>query len=162
MLSLSPFPPAVVTDCQGILKGLLSGPAATTKPDKKLARTWQLVRAALDDDFANAAVLLTWMPAHCSAAAIGNAVMSNGCTVTALHWRANRLVDLLAKAAANEYRLPKAVCRFVEDAAKLVQHHAACSCDQGGERACPNPDAAGWHRPQPRRQGLNCHWTSPG
>ncbi len=122
---LNPTPPSTVTDCKGILTGLQAGPLAATKPDKKLARTWQLVRNAIDDDFNTAADMLTWMPAHGSTASIHSAVMSNGSPVSPLYWRANRLVDLLAKTAACEHRLPKTLCKFVEDSAKLVQHHAA-------------------------------------
>eukprot|EP00973_Karenia_brevis_P084801 11766320-Karenia_brevis.AAC.1 len=40
-------------------------------------------------------------------------------------WRANRLVDLVAKSAANVGRLPRWLLRRVADAAKVVQHSAA-------------------------------------
>ena len=44
--------------------------------------------------------LLVWMPAHQTSAAIGVQTLSNGDKLSATDWRANRLVDALAKQAA--------------------------------------------------------------
>ena len=80
---------------------------------------------ALDGDFRRAADAVTWMPAHGAAHTIGVARDSNGECITAIMWRANRLVDVLAKSAAGRLRLPKWIFRQVEDMAALVQHHCA-------------------------------------
>jgi len=46
------------------------------------------------------------MPAHKSASAIGTTIRSDGHFVTALDWRANRLVDCLARIAASQDGVP--------------------------------------------------------
>ena len=117
--------PSVVTDCQGVLNGLQAGVAATTGPKRKLARTWNLLAGALDGSFSEAAQATQWMPAHGSAATIGQVSTSSGLPLPALYWRANRLVDFLAKSAASLNRLPQSCMRAVTDAATLVQYHAA-------------------------------------
>jgi hypothetical protein len=48
---------------------------------------------------------LVWMPAHGTIASVGVATMSDGNKVSILQWRANRLVDLLAKSAARPHRI---------------------------------------------------------
>ena len=65
------------------------------------------------------------MPAHGSASSIGRAPDSNGNLVTAVMWRANRLVDLLAKAAAGEFQLKPFVLSQLAAAPLLVRHQAA-------------------------------------
>ncbi len=125
VLCLTLFSPTVVTDCLGILDALKAGVAAAMGPKKSLARTWAMVAHSLDGDFALAASLVTWMPSHESAQAIGRARDSNGRPISALMWRANRLVDVLAKKAAAAQRLPRWVTRTVEYGARLTQHHAA-------------------------------------
>ena len=47
------------------------------------------------------------MPAHTSATDVGTKHLSNGQRLTAVDRRANVMADLLAKAAAAEYMLPK-------------------------------------------------------
>ena len=59
------------------------------------------------------------------ASPIGTATDSRGRPITATMWRANRLVDLLAKSAAIPHRLPQWATRKVADAGKLFTHHAA-------------------------------------
>jgi len=84
-----------------------------------------MLRHALDDNFAAAACLTTWMPSHESAQAIGLALDSDGQPISPRMWRANRLADLLAKAAAGKNRLPAWVTSLVASAGKLVKHQAA-------------------------------------
>ena len=48
---------------------------------------------------------LRWMPAHTAEGSIGRVTTSDGTMLTALEWRANRLVDALAKSAAVPNRL---------------------------------------------------------
>ena len=57
--------------------------------------------------------LLTWIPAHGSASStIGIALRSDGRQVSAVDWRANRLVDAAAKAAAAQERVPEGIRNF--------------------------------------------------
>jgi hypothetical protein len=79
----------------------------------------------LDGDFEAASARTIWMPAHGAAHTIGKAVDSKGMPITNLMWRANRLVDELAKAAASTHRLPKWVVDFPKIAATFVRYHAA-------------------------------------
>ena len=65
------------------------------------------------------------MPAHCTTAAIGYRVKSDGSTVTALDWRANRLVDRLAKLGAQGQCVPDAAVKLVLSAACAAEYYAA-------------------------------------
>ena len=122
---MNPMLPKVVTDCVGLLQGLQGEPSIATGPKKKLARTWNMIKCALDGDFQVALRQVTWMPSHIAAHAIGSARDSRGEEVTPLMWRANRLADILAKAAASPTRLPTWATKKVHNAAKLVQNYAA-------------------------------------
>ena len=84
-----------------------------------------MIAAALDNEFRPATRLTRWMPAHAPASDIGRARDSEGDPITATMWRANRLADALAKAAAGEHRLPVQATAWVRNAAALVQHAAA-------------------------------------
>ncbi len=117
--------PRIITDCKGIVDGLNLVPQATTNHDRALARTWAMLRRAVDDDFELARQRVTWMPSHESVRAIGRAKDSHGRPITSVMWRANRLVDALAKRAASEYRLPTWALRQVDTAAQLVKYQAA-------------------------------------
>jgi hypothetical protein len=96
---LSPWPPRVVTDCLGLVQTAEQGTFAATASRKQLARTWNMIANNLDGDIATLTrdKLLVWMPAHQSPDAINSAMKSNGVEVTSIEWRANRLVDALAK-----------------------------------------------------------------
>ena len=65
------------------------------------------------------------MPAHKSHTAIGNVHLSNGAALSATDWRANRLVDALAKAAASSLAAPRKVAAFLRSA-DAAAAHAAC------------------------------------
>ena len=123
--SIFPFLPRIVTDCKGILEGLERTPQHVCGRSKALARTWKMVAHVLDGDFRSARSMVAWMPAHTSLASIGQATDSEGGAVDAIMWRANRLVDVLAKAAAAKYRLPAPAVKHVKDASKLYLHHMA-------------------------------------
>ena len=56
-----------------------------------------MIAVILDNDITRLSPYLTWMPAHISKGAIGTRKKSNHREVTAVDYRANRLVDLLAK-----------------------------------------------------------------
>jgi len=81
----------------------------------------------LDDEElpADAVNAIVWMPAHRSRTAIGTAMKSNGEYVTEKDWRANRLVDLLAKAAAFRHRVPEDLRLLLANAVAAVTFHAA-------------------------------------
>ena len=60
------------------------------------------------------------MPSHRAAHGFGAALDSRGFPITAIMWRANRLVDALAKTAAAERRVPAQFYRCLAD----VQNYA--------------------------------------
>ena len=114
--------PAVVTDCLGVLEGLRVGAASATDPRRRLARVWGMVAHSIDGRFVEAADSTTWMPAHGAVHTIGVAIDSRGRPVNPLLWRANRLVDLLAKHAAMPHRVPRKITNGLRDFAKLARH----------------------------------------
>ncbi len=65
------------------------------------------------------------MPAHSTSAAIGRAIDSQGNPISNIDWRANRLVDAVAKKAAGEARVPASVVRLLSTAARAVEFYAA-------------------------------------
>ena len=67
---------------------------------------------------------LLWMPAHTSRLTASTAGKSDGSRLSYVDWRANRLVDALAKAAARTRRLP-AELRSLHASAALAAGHAA-------------------------------------
>jgi hypothetical protein len=69
--------------------------------------------------------LLAWMPAHRPLAAIGTRRLSNGKLLTAVDWRSNRLVDVLAKQAAATREAPRAVSLLLKSAQAAVRHASA-------------------------------------
>ena len=99
--------PVIVTDCLGIVNGLAEGRAKAVSPCRSLARVWSMIYNTLDADFIDAAMRthVTWMPSHSSRHTIGTRHKSDGQSVTPLDWRANRLADAAAKAAAAGNRL---------------------------------------------------------
>ena len=65
------------------------------------------------------------MPAHQPLSAIATAVLSNGKLLSGVDWRANRLVDALAKQAAATMRTPVEVRSLLESGQAAVKHHSA-------------------------------------
>ena len=98
---------------------------AALQSKRALARTWRMIVQVLDGDFTLARGMVTWMPAHGSVASIGCAKDSRSRPVDATMWRANRLVDLLAKAAAAPHRLPESARVRLQSARSLYLHHTA-------------------------------------
>ena len=68
---------------------------------------------------------LVWMPSHSTPATIGNARKSDHREITAVDWRANRLADALAKAAAGNAPGCHAIDQLLRSADVLVRHEAA-------------------------------------
>jgi hypothetical protein len=123
--SLNAFLPHTTTDCLGIVDTLASGVRAAVGEKKVLARLWGLIACCLNGDFGHAASMVVWMPAHGSKLSIGKAIKSDLTPVTSLEWRANRLVDGLAKAAAGANRVERRITKRVVEASALVQYAAA-------------------------------------
>ncbi len=125
VLSMTPAPPRVVTDCLEVCKTLAAGKRAATAGRKRLARVWVRIHTVLEGDVASALSKLNWMPAHGTSASIGRALKLDGTVVTALEWRANRLVDALAKHAAAFDRVPQRTLEAVSHAGRLAEYSAA-------------------------------------
>ena len=116
----------IITDCMGLLKTAERGLAAATSAKMGLARIWRMVAHTLDGNIAQLATekKLSWMPAHQPPAAIGVALKSNGRTISAVDWRANHLVDGLAKLAAAEGASTIQEANLIHSAEVLVKHCA--------------------------------------
>ena len=63
---------------------------------------------------------MKWIPAHKGVAAIGNVTISDGSVLTNIDWRANRLVDIVAKSAAARAQAPTEVLKFLASARSLL------------------------------------------
>jgi len=125
VLALNPFVPEIVTDCLGVLHALMRGPHDATAANRVNARLWKLIGGCLDGtSWQEAARSVTWMPAHGSRATIGTAMKSSGMPITAIDWRANRLADALAKAAAARFRIPHQIQNTVKTAFRAYEHAA--------------------------------------
>jgi hypothetical protein len=100
VVSSNPAVPRTITDCMEVCNALRGGRGAATAGNKRLARVWGRTFNALEDFTQEDAQQLIWMPAHGSAGTVGVARKSDESRVTLIDWRANRLVDALAKSAA--------------------------------------------------------------
>ena len=68
--------------------------------------------------------LLVWMPAHLARSMVGESKLSNGQRLSTVDWRANRLVDALAKLDAALRELPAACVKLLDSAECAVKHSA--------------------------------------
>ena len=86
-----------------------------------------MILTVTDDDLSRAVAQLTWIPAHVTAARMSAhpPLTSEGHPMSWRQWRANRLVDIVAKFAASRSRLPPHVMRWMHTADNLHQHQAA-------------------------------------
>jgi len=121
-------PPRIVTDCLGLVTQLERGLADGMAPHRPLARLWCLIAATLDNAVPQEWLRdkLAWMPAHTSRAAVGRWLKSNGRPVSLRDWRANRLVDKLAKLAAGCRAPPKDLLKLLQTASTAAEHAGAC------------------------------------
>jgi hypothetical protein len=126
-LAQEPFAPRLRTDCQSLLATAREGEVQAIAASRPLARVWRLIANTLDGDLESlvSSGRLVWMPAHQQLSAIDSKSLSNGKLLTGVDWRANRLVDALAKVAAASRRAPLAVRRLLESAVAAVKHSAA-------------------------------------
>ena len=174
-IRLNCYLPRVVTDCLGVLRSLQDGYQAAVGPNRRQARLWAMIGHSLDEDFSSAAQTVVWMPSHGAVHTIDVVKDSTGCPITPAMWRANRLADLLAKSAAEPWRLPRWITRQVSDMSRLVVHHAArlgvattranghrvtVHDEQGVERTRVLRDSTA-ERPKwslrPRKRAMACH-----
>ena len=115
------------TDCQSLLTTAAAGTASATAASRPLARIWNLIACSLDGDIATLTRerRIAWLPAHQPLCSIGCRTLSNGQLLTGADWRANRLVDALAKKAAATAQAPRAIIRLLESARAAAKHAAA-------------------------------------
>ena len=125
VLLMCPFPPQMRTDCQALLTTVDSGVVKAIATDKPLARIWTIVSHGLDGSFEalRAAGVSVWMPAHLSLASVCERELSTGVRLFTIDWRANRLVDGLAKFAAGR-RFALLSSNVLANASKAVRHAA--------------------------------------
>ena len=126
VLEVTPFPPQMRTDCLSLLTTARAGEAKATDPRKRLARIWCQILETLGTNLEQLSQgdTLVWMPAHQSMASVGEAKLSNGLRLTRIDWRANRLVDALAKRAATEHQPAPAIVSILGWAQPAVRHSA--------------------------------------
>ena len=131
VLRQSAFPPKMRTDCLTLLTTSRQGTALATSLGRPLARIWRAIAEILDGDITILAQddRLVWQPAHQTVHAIGERLCSDGRRLSTVSWRANRLVDALAKQAAAAARTTKEATQLV-DAARAAAVHAACCLGQ--------------------------------
>jgi hypothetical protein len=127
VVSLCPFPPEMRTDCLSLLRTAEHGSQDAVHPRKQLARVWQIISNNLDGNLQALTdnQVLVWMPAHQTVGMVGEAKLSNNQRLTLVDWRANRLVDFLAKLAAAERQLSSGTVKLM-DSATVAVRDAAC------------------------------------
>ena len=106
ILNINPFPPKIKTDCMSVISAAKAGTASATDGSRQLARTWRAIAESIDEDISTLVQrgCLTWIPAHLPYAAVGERRLPCGARLTATDWRANRLVDSLAKLGAAAHK----------------------------------------------------------
>ena len=115
--------PKIITDCKALLSVARAGASRACAADMPLARTWGHIVSVLDGSTENlCGESLVWMPSHLSSSNFRQAQRSDGRSVSANDWRANRLADALAKVGASCGQAPNAVSKLIRDAGDLVRH----------------------------------------
>ena len=94
------------SDCKPCVDAVHSGPDWACAAHRPLARVFRLVHTALDDVEVEDVI---WMPAHTKPDDVGVRELGNGQLLTERDRRGNALVDANAKAAAERYRVPRAL-----------------------------------------------------
>ena len=111
----------------GILNSLSDGRAKATGCRRVLARVWSMIYGVLDSeaDVHHAQCSVTWMASHGARNTIGIRTRSDGQPISSLDWRANRLADAAAKAAAASVRV-NASTRILHDRIVIAYERALC------------------------------------
>ena len=117
--------PTIITDCLGLLGVAKAGAGLATAASSSNARCWTLICNRLDGDLSDLADRLIWMPAHQTIGAIGNRHLSSGKRMSAIDWRANRLVDKLAQKEATAQSQSNAARGAAREMGVAVKHSAA-------------------------------------
>jgi hypothetical protein len=119
--------PIVVTDCYNLLTFYDAGLASSGASHRPLARLWNMIFPLCDGYVPSQVInkLLVWMSAHKSVSAIGQFSRSDGLSVSAIDWRANRLADCLARLAASRYAVPNLAHDLFKGAQKAAEYCAA-------------------------------------
>ena len=111
------------TDCQSVHTGCRNGQAWANAPARRFARAWGPLITALEGQ----SDLVTWMPAHCSAAQTLQAArersmrqLSDGTQLSRHLVLANGLVDRHAKIAAAVRRPPPTDTQLIQNEADRV------------------------------------------
>jgi len=127
VLKMCPTPPRMKTDCMSILTAANAGVASTTSAARPLARIWRSIVDSLDGDLNQllANGRLSWIPAHLSIRAVGERRLPDGTRLTMIDWRANRLVDILAKNGAKKHAPREDVLALVKSMTCMTRHAAA-------------------------------------
>ena len=127
VLTQCPFPPQMRTDCMALLHTAKLGTAKAVHHSRPLARVWKIIADALEVDIATLidGNLLAWFPAHKTLSAVGEVKGSNGSRFSIVDWRANRLVDILAKRATEALQPTKHTKELVTSAGAATAHAAA-------------------------------------
>ena len=122
VLELMRSMPRIITDCKTLVDSARDKPWAELVQDRvPLAGLWMRIIHATGDVNAWArSGNLVWMPAHTKLQDIGEFRLSDGSRLTAKDWRANRLVDVLAKQEAKRTAASKATTKLLESAATAV------------------------------------------
>ena len=124
VLSITATMPLVHTDCQALLHIATAGAEVALAANRKLARVWADIAHYVDSDFHQLTQQLVWIPAHKSLQQALCSKTSQGIPVSAINWRANRLVDVLAKRGASSERANASLIKWLDSARALVQHKA--------------------------------------
>ena len=175
VLEHCPFPPAVRTDCMAVIASAQGGTAAATHHSRPLAKIWKTIAQIVGQDIATLVSngKLVWVPAHRLITDIGEAKLGNGARFTSTDWRANRLVDKLAKLAAESLQPPASTIKLLESAEAAAAHaacllgvvthaannHKAFTLDEGGNTTCKVMRDSTDRPRQPRATSLPANGT---
>jgi hypothetical protein len=103
--------------------------------------------------------LLIWMPAHKSASAIGQFFKSDGSSISAIDWRANRLADCLARLAANIHSVTDSAINLHKGAQQAAEF---CAAWLGTVTHASNNHKVAVNRPNGLAIVSTCRDSAPG
>jgi hypothetical protein len=117
----------IFTDCKVVVDLVAAGVGKATSASCSLARSMRMLASTARDGLHQLVSnqKLVWMPAHLRIGTYSLRRRSDGASVSPIDFRANRLVDVLAKAAAGDLRAAIATRQLLTSAAAAVKHAAA-------------------------------------
>ena len=126
LFQLAPFVSRVTTDCMSLVAVARGGLCKASAGGKTTAGDWSRLATYLDGSLQPLADgILVWAPAHCSLAVALTMRRSDGRLCTSIDWRANRLADAVAKAAARSTAPSRETLSAIVDARATLLHEAA-------------------------------------